>query len=110
MNPLVWGSVETISTGNNVNRMITSNDAISKVADSCNELGGYSADRISANETLLNNPTCFSVQSNGEIYISDTGNRKIRKVSFNGIISIIAGISLVGTASSGEEILHFMLL
>ena len=48
---------------------------------------------LAVNATL-NNPQGFYVASSGEIYISDTGNNRIRKILTNGTILTIAGTGL----------------
>src|SRR5262249_56399756 len=51
-----------------------------------------------ATSAQLNNPSGIAVDSGGDIYITDGGNR-IRKVS-NGVIATVAG---GGTVSSGDN-------
>ena len=52
---------------------------------------GYSGDGGLATQAMLNNPNKVAVGPNGSIYISDYGNRRIRKVGPDGIISTVAG-------------------
>lgn len=50
---------------------------------------------------FLDGPYAVFVAGNGEIYIGDTGNNRIRKVSVQGIISTVAGTGYQGYA--GDE-------
>ncbi|HEX9048689.1 MAG TPA: hypothetical protein VF988_16805, partial [Verrucomicrobiae bacterium] len=56
-------------------------------------------DGAAATEALLNNPSDVAVDAHGNVYISDSGNRRIRKVTPAGQISTVAGN---GTPGSGE--------
>ncbi len=52
---------------------------------------GYSGDGGPANKAQLNSPAGLAVDSAGNVYIADTENHVIRRVSRAGIISTIAG-------------------
>ena len=67
---------------------------------------GYSGDGGPANAAQLNNPAGVAVDGAGNLYIADTDNNLIRKVSANGIISTVAGNGvpdpgLLGYGNSG---------
>jgi RHS repeat-associated protein len=64
---------------------------------------GYNGDGILAVEALLNFPTGIAVDHNGNIYIADRNNQRIRKVSPNGLITTVAGTGEAGY--NGDEIL-----
>lgn len=53
---------------------------------------GYNGDGISALEAQLWSPADIADDSEGNLYITDTGNHCIRKIDRNGIITTIAGI------------------
>jgi hypothetical protein len=53
--------------------------------------GGYNSDGIAATGSQLSNPFGIWVNSNGVVFIADSGNNRIRKVDINGIISTIIG-------------------
>lgn len=55
-------------------------------------LGGYSGDGGLATAAELNNPAAIAVDANGNIYIADYDNSKIRKISSDGIITTFAEI------------------
>jgi sugar lactone lactonase YvrE len=63
---------------------------------------GFSGDKAQAVSALLNGPTGVAVDSNGNLYIADTANRRVRQVSATGVITTVAGggTSLVDNASA----------
>ena len=52
---------------------------------------GYNGDHIQASGAMLNTPKGLAIDSDGNVYIADFGNHRIRKVSTDGIITTIAG-------------------
>ncbi|GAB3885774.1 hypothetical protein GCM10028825_13900 [Spirosoma agri] len=52
---------------------------------------GYSGDGGTATSAMLNSPTSVAVDRIGNVFIADTYNRRIRKVSSDGTISTVAG-------------------
>ncbi|MGA2712967.1 MAG: NHL repeat-containing protein [Bryobacteraceae bacterium] len=81
------GSVYFAETGNNRIRKV-SNGVITTVAG--NGIKGFSGDGGLAPSAELNGPAGVAVDSAGNLYIADTGNGRIRKVS-NGMITTVAG-------------------
>jgi sugar lactone lactonase YvrE len=80
---------------NDVIRKIDVNGVITTVAG--NGTNGYSGDLGPATNAQLNDPRGVAVDANGNIYISDTGNQRIRKVDFvSGKIATIAGNGTAG--------------
>jgi Leucine-rich repeat (LRR) protein/sugar lactone lactonase YvrE len=59
---------------------------------------GKTGDEGPAIEAKLNNPQGVAIDHEGNLYIADTLNHRIRKVDSNGIISTIAGIGKGGYA------------
>ena len=53
--------------------------------------GGFSGDNGPATQAALNNPAGLCTDSQGNVYIADSSNNRIRKVSANGIITTVAG-------------------
>src|ERR1017187_2970411 len=81
------GNVYIADSNNNRVRKV-SNGVITTVAG--NGLYGYSGDNGPATSAHLYTPFGVAVDSVGNLYIADTGNYRIRKVS-NGVITTIAG-------------------
>src|SRR5262249_9627321 len=66
-----------------------------------NGLSGYSGDGGPARNASLNSPLGVALDSSGNIYISDNGNNRIRRVSTSGIITTYAGNGVAGFAGDG---------
>ncbi len=62
---------------------------------------GYSGDNGPAADASLNEPTAIALDSQGYLYICDTDNSVIRKVSPDGIITTIAGQEIGGEPTPG---------
>jgi sugar lactone lactonase YvrE len=63
---------------------------------------GYNNDNIQATAAELNGPSGIGLDSNGNVYIADSGNNRIREVNVaNGIITTVAGTSSAGYSGDG---------
>jgi trimeric autotransporter adhesin len=92
------GNLYIADTGNNVIRKINTSGTITTVAG--NHAEGYSGDSGLATNATLYAPRGVAVDSTGSLYIADTNNDRIRKVTTAGTISTVAGN---GTASYGGD-------
>jgi uncharacterized protein YjiK len=63
--------------------------------------GGYSGDGGPATGATLNNPYGVAVDTSGSLYIADTYNSRVRKVSTSGTITTIAGSTTQGLSGDG---------
>jgi trimeric autotransporter adhesin len=52
---------------------------------------GFGGDGGPATQAALNNPAGLAVDANGNVYIADSTNNRIRKVSPSGVITTVAG-------------------
>ena len=86
------GNVYIADSGNNRVRKV-SNGVITTVAG--NGTAGFSGDNGPATSAQLSNPLSVAVDPAGNLYIGDSGNRRIRKVS-NGVITTVAGNGTAG--------------
>jgi hypothetical protein len=66
-----------------------------------NGVAGYSGDGGPATSAELNNPYGVAVDAAGNIYIADTLNNRVRKVTPNGTITTVAGTGAVGFSGDG---------
>ena len=78
----------------NVIRKVDVDGTISTIAG--NGTAGFSGDHVQATNSLLNDPRGVAVDAAGNIYISDTGNQRIRKVDVSGVITTVAGTGVAG--------------
>ena len=70
-------------------RQVSPDGIITTVAGNGSQ--GFSGDNGPATSAQLNNPSGVVVDSAGNLFIADTGNQRIRKVSRGGVISTVAG-------------------
>jgi hypothetical protein len=83
------GNLYIADSYNNVVRKVSSGGIISTVAGTGS--GGYSGDGGKATEAQLRQPSGVALDTAGNLYITDTLNSMIRKVTPGGIISTVAG-------------------
>lgn len=84
---------------NRIRKVTATTGKISTVAG--NGTAGYNGDNIAATSAMLNFPTGVAVDTLGNIYIADTWNNRIRKVTTAGIISTVAGNGAEGYSGDG---------
>jgi sugar lactone lactonase YvrE len=80
-------------------RKVTSQGIISTVAG--DGTYGYGGDGGPATSAQLNSAKGLAVDNAGNLYIADTSNNRVRKVTPQGMISTVAGIGIYGTAGDG---------
>jgi uncharacterized protein (TIGR03437 family) len=82
------GNLYIADTDNHVIREVDTTGVVTTVAG--NGTPGYNGDTIPATQASLNRPTSIAIDTAGIMYIADSGNHKIRRVS-GGVITTIAG-------------------
>jgi uncharacterized protein (TIGR03437 family) len=90
------GNLYIADTNNRRIREVT-NGVITTIAGSGNT--GFGGDNGPATAAQLSGPRCVAVDSAGNVYIADTDNQRVRKVS-NGVITTVAG---GGTSYPGDN-------
>ena len=80
-------------------RKVSTDGIITTVAG--NGTQGFSGDGGPATQASLSSPTGVAVGPDGSIYIADSRNRRIRKVSTDGIITTVAGNGTQGFSGDG---------
>jgi uncharacterized protein (TIGR03437 family) len=93
------GNVYVADTGNHRVRKITPAGAISTVAGS--GIPGFSGDGAPGTTAMLDTPTGLAVDGIGNLYIADSGNHRIRKLSPSGTISTVVGSGAAGSGGDG---------
>jgi sugar lactone lactonase YvrE len=81
-------------------RKVTPGGVISTVAG--NGLRGFSGDGSPAASAQLASPKSVAVDSAGNLFIADTDNNRVRKVTTTGIISTVVGIGTEGFSGDGS--------
>jgi uncharacterized protein (TIGR03437 family) len=93
------GNLYIADQANNRVRMVTPGGTISTVAG--NGTKGFKGDGAAAASAELNSPEGVAVDSSGNLYIADTGNNVVRKVS-GGNITTFAGSNGLGPGYTGD--------
>jgi sugar lactone lactonase YvrE len=101
------GNIYVADRANNRIRKITTDGAINTVAGSAGS--GYTGDGFSATRARLNSPQGVAVDGAGNIFIADTGNHVIRKVTTDGLIATIAGGGSPGYSGDGGPAVQALL-
>jgi sugar lactone lactonase YvrE len=110
------GRLFIADTGNNRIRKVTSSGTISTYAggghrgDDCREsenpddgemgMRAVSRNGMGAGSTLCS-PTGLALDSQGNLFVSDTGNNRVREISATGVTTTAAGIGSAGFSGDG---------
>jgi len=94
------GNLYIADSGNHAVRVVTPQGIISTFAG--NGFSGYRGDNGPATAAMLNTPSAVAVEpSTGELFLADTANHRVRRVSRGGIIATVAGSGSPGMAFEG---------
>jgi len=91
------GTIYVADHNNHTIRKITAGGAVTTLAGSAGVAG--SADGIGS-ASRFNGPTGIAVDGSGNIYVADTDNQTIRKITAGGVVSTFAG--LAGASGSAD--------
>ena len=95
------GALYIADTGNHRIRNIHDRrDTVVTVAGTGN--AGFSGDAGAATSAKLNAPWDVFVAGSGTLYVADTGNHRIRRITPAGIISTVAGTGVPGFSGDGS--------
>ena len=84
------GNVYIADTGNNVVRVVAGGN-IGPFAGNQAAGAGFSGDGSASGLAQLSGPQGVAVDSTGRVYIADTGNNRVRRVSTLSVITTVAG-------------------
>ncbi|TSD66272.1 T9SS type B sorting domain-containing protein [Inquilinus sp. KBS0705] len=93
------GNVFVADQLNNCIRKVDRNGFVSTFAGSATGEAGF-ADG-SGNSALFNAPTGIAVDLSGNVYVADTKNNRIRKITSNGVVTTLAGNGTAVNSSDG---------
>ena len=93
------GNLYIADSGNNRVRKVTPAGVISTLAG--DGVAGFLGDGQPAISARLDNPSGVAVDANGNVFIADHLNNRVRKVSTNGIITTVAGSGATGFSGDG---------
>jgi uncharacterized protein (TIGR03437 family) len=101
------GNVYFSDSSNNVIRKVTPAGIISTYAGNGagagTGFGGFGGDNGPATSAQLDSPTDIAIDSDGNLYICDTGNSRVRKVTPGGTITTFAGNGNVVFSGDGVQ-------
>ncbi|HKA10617.1 MAG TPA: LuxR C-terminal-related transcriptional regulator [Candidatus Dormibacteraeota bacterium] len=86
--------------GNNVVRQVGSDGVIRTVAGTGE--AGYRGDSGPALYAVLDGPAGLAFDDEGNLYIADTLNERVRRFDVNGLIETVAGTGIAGFAGDGD--------
>lgn len=95
------GNLFIADAGNYRVRKVSPDGIITTVAG--NGTAGFSGDGGAATAAKINLPSGVSSDTQGNLYIADTQNNRIRKVSPDGIITTVAGNGTIGFSGDGGQ-------
>ena len=93
------GNVYFADSWNNRIRKISPTGVITTIAGT--GAGGFSGDGGPAASAQLSCPRGVAVDGQGNVYISDSGNSRIRRIATNGTITTLAGTGTAGFGGDG---------
>ncbi|HVU25414.1 MAG TPA: immunoglobulin domain-containing protein [Opitutus sp.] len=92
------GNVYVADTGNDTIRKITSGGVVTTLAGRAGDPGASDGTGSSAR---FNGPTSVVVDAEGTIYVADSSNATIRKITSAGVVSTLAGLAGASGATDG---------
>jgi uncharacterized protein (TIGR03437 family) len=95
------GNLYIADFGNNVIRKVSASSGVISTVAGTSATYGFGGDNGPATSAELYQPAGLAVDSSGNLYIADTANSRVRKVSATGVITTVAGNGTPGFAGDG---------
>lgn len=90
------GNIYVADSGNHAIRKISTTGSVTTLAGTMGAVGNINASGASAR---FRSPQGIAVDGNGTVYVADTGNQVIRRITASGTVSTFAGAAFTGSAS-----------
>ena len=97
------GDIFVADTRNNRIRRIGPGGVVSTIAGTGG--AGSLGDGGPASSASLNGPKSVVLDSQGRIYVADSGNARVRRIGTNGVIQTVAGGGAITSSGLGRELL-----
>lgn len=92
------GNIYVSDSTNNTIRKITSSGSVTTLAGLAGVMGAADG---TGNGALFNNPGGLAIDGSGNIYVADTGNSAVRKITPAGVVRLLAGLPGVAGLKDG---------
>jgi uncharacterized protein (TIGR03437 family) len=96
------GSLYIADGSNNLVRLVSGGNISTVAGSSTLGMGGFGGDGGPATAAYLSDPLGVVADSSGNLYIADTANHVVRKVTSGGTISTFAGNNSFGAGYTGD--------
>jgi len=93
------GAMYVADRDNNAVELVNRTGVVSTVAGSIHP--NYSGDGGRATDATMNNPLGVAVDEQGNLYVADSNNNRVRKIDTHGIITTFAGTGKAGSSGDG---------
>jgi streptogramin lyase len=65
--------------------------------------GGYGPEGVLATESQFQNPRGLNFAPNGDVYITDALNHRVRRIDQGGVVHLVAGTGIPGSSGDGGD-------
>ena len=93
------GNLYIADYGNNRVRKVSSTGTVTTFVET--GTGGFSGDGGPATSASLFHPESIVVDRNGQVYVADADNTRVRRIDTSGVITTIAGNGTIGFSGDG---------
>jgi len=94
-----FGNLFVADTGNHRIRKVDRSGVITTIAGTGRQ--GFSGDGSAATAADLNTPIGLAINVEGEVYVADASNNRVRRISPSGSIDTVAGTGVAGFSGDG---------
>ncbi len=97
------GNVYVADSGNNIIRKITATGVVTTLAGN----GSFGSTDGTGSAASFYSPSSVAVDLTGNVYVADTSNSKIRKITSDGVVTTLAGSGSFGSADGTGKAASF---